>query len=273
MNLSPKDAVAKAAQAIKGLRGGDKPPKIRQVIIVDHDPSTWSYGVQTLHSNARIEAYGIPSVGAVPVGDYAYAFEVDDALLVFGPVTDIPGWYATTAEIPTSGAYYGQEIFDAQRGYKLVWNGSAWALAYGASSDAGSGLWNNVTLGNGTAAREWTYNGGVDGGVLVIAGSFTAGTTTTLNASAATLATPTGFTPDASQDAVLPMGHSYIQNAAGGSGMGYCRRGTAAVSPLIQGAAGTYVGTGSFITSTVPGAWASGDKLLLQGTLRGTFIP
>ena len=176
----------------------------------------------------------------------------------------------TSGTRPT-GIPEGTIAYETDTNYYICFvTGTTWALMHGTGSDT-TNQWNNVTLGTGgTSLVEWSYNGTVDGGVLTMSAQFVLGTGGALTASAATVSFPTGFTADGSLNAVTPFGHVYVSVASGG-GMGYCRRGTAVLSPLIQGAAGTYLGTGSFLTSSIPGVWASGDGTYLQASIRGTF--
>lgn len=152
-----------------------------------------------------------------------------------------------------------------------VYGNGAWYVqsAYGETT---SPTLFNVTQGNGTARMEWTYSGGVGGGILVMAWDFVLGSTSAVSTSPY-CQTPAGFSGDVSFSGVLPVGQCAMVDASPSLTIyGVTRRlaGGTGYGPRRQQIGATDTSDGA-VTATTPWTWASGDSMHCYAVIRGVM--
>lgn len=152
-----------------------------------------------------------------------------------------------------------------------VYGNGVWYVqsAYGETT---SPTLTNATVGNGSARMEWTYSGGVGGGILVMAWDFLLGGSSTVGTSPY-CQVPAGFGGDVSFGGVLPMGQcAMVDTSAGLVVYGTTRRlaGGTGYGPRRQLIGATDVADAA-VTATAPWTWASGDSMSCYAVIRGVM--
>lgn len=170
----------------------------------------------------------------------------------------------TSATRPTG--VEGRMIYETDTDYVLIHDGAAWQLVSGVGVYTPS--LTNMAIGSGGSAAasvRWSFNGGVDGGVLVMSFGIILGTSGASVSGVPEVSLPSGFTIDAGIDAKMPLGLAYLDDVVGADFTARLQRASGGV------AVGRIIAADAAISSTVPFTWAAGDGIFGQATVRGTF--